>query len=208
MTNDSKNALSISGADLLADLDSQPGLGVTTEYAFWMGVVPSCPVAQINAGGLNFPKMNERLIDSPNRTGEKLRVPEIGGLNKHVNIQHIERLKELIPRLVLRFKDDPVEAEEPGSGENIGHVHQRPRRGYVVTIPTEEEIAKAKEAGANLPRYVRQPLDEPAAKYMFLKLCADQEMPQREAIYPPTLDVTGIEWPDEESMRSAAELLA
>jgi len=204
---DQKDTFRADGASLLADLDAQPGLGITTEFAFWMGVTVHCPVNQINAGGLNFPKMNERLIDNPNRTGDKLRVPEIGGLNKHVNIEHFERLQELLPRLVLRFKDDPVEVEEKGSGENIGHVHMRPRRGYVVTIPTDEEVKRAKEGGANLPRYVRQPLDEPAAKYMFLKLCFDQEYPQREAIYPPTLDVTGIEWPDEAEMREAADLL-
>ncbi len=186
------------GEQLSAPLDSYPGVAVIHENAYWMGVVPSCPVNQINVAGLNFSKLNEIFVDDPARTGNKLRVPVIGELHRGVTLDHIHALAAALPRLVLRFpkgKGSRDVAEEPGAGENIGDVHVRTRKGFLIRVPTEEMIAAAKEGGVHRPRYVRKPGDEPAADYMYFKLCDNQEEPHRGVVVPPSISVAGLEWP-------------
>lgn len=180
----------------LADLDTQPGLAVDMAYAYWLGVTAACPANQIDCAGLHFPKMQERIIPDPNRPGEHVRVPVIGGLDRHVTRDKLDALREIVSRLVIRFIEAPEAQEEPGTGENIGDVVRRARKGYVITIPTEAQIQAAKDEGRTLRRYTRQPHDEPAAKYMYMRLCEDQTDPQRGLAAPPTLAEVGVSWPD------------
>ena len=199
----------IDGASLVPDFDSHAGRGVTTEYAYWMGLTPACPAHQINVAGLNFPKMNEILIQDPNRTGKRQRIPVIGGLDKGVNSDHIAALRAVLPRLVVRFTEAAAgdQIEETGSGQNIGDVHVRVRKGFIITIPTAEAIAQAKADGRQVPRYIRKPGDEPAARYMYFKLCENQGSPLRGNECPPSIEEAGIFWP-EELAAATAELLA
>lgn len=189
----SKQELKAAGDELVADLDAH---GVTHErqVAYWVGVTPQCPVPQINCGGLNFPKINELLIPRPGFKNEKQRVPVIGGLVRDMTADKLAALREILPRLVIRFTEDAGTHEEPGTGKNIGDAHMRTRKGFVITIPTEEAVKDANARGIAIRRYVHQPNDEPAARYMFLTPCADQNEPRRGEVYPATLDKTGLVW--------------
>lgn len=188
----------IEGSTLVPNFDDHMDLGVTTEHAYWMGVTPDCPAHQISCAGLDFPKMNERLIPDPNRTGKTVRVPVLGGLNKGVTSTQVEALRECLPRMVIRFTEEELDQkEEQGSGNNIGDVHVKVRKGYVITIPTAKQIKDAKKAKTRIPRYVRNVNDVPAARYMFFEICKNQTEPQRGVECPPTIETAGVFWPDE-----------
>lgn len=187
----------IAGRDLVPDLAARgASAGVMREYLYWVGVTPSCPREHIDCAGINFPKVNENLIDDPMRTNRKQRVPVIGAIVR-LTEDKIRRMREKLPRLVIRFLDDKGQHEEPGTGQNIGDNFQRPRRGQIITIPTDEEVKAAQERGKATRQYVMQRQDVPAARFMFAQLCADQEKGSRGEIYPEPLEVTGLEWPDE-----------
>ncbi len=188
----------IAGSALVPDLaahSSRSG-GVLHEYLYWVGVTPSCPREHIDCAGINFPKVNENLVDDPMRTNKKQRVPVIGAIVR-LTEDKIRRMRDKLPRLVIRFLDDKGQHEEPGTGQNIGDNFQRPRRGQIITIPTEDEVASARARGKASRQYVPQKNDAPAARFMFAQLCADQEKGSRGEVYPEPLEVTGLEWPDE-----------
>lgn len=181
------------GKSLVPDLERHRG-SVDRSFWYWIGVTPSCPVEHIDIAGENFPKVNELI--SKDRTGKQQRIPVIGALVK-LTEGKIRKMREKLSRLVIRFRADAGQHDEPGTGENLGDPHIRPRKGFVITIPTDEEI-QAKTA-AKLParRYVQQANDEPAARYMFAVLCGDQERGNRGDFYPEPLEVTGLDWPEE-----------
>lgn len=186
------------GSDLVPDLGKHTA--VTRKlYTFWVGVTPSCPVESVDVAGINFPKLNERIIKDPARAGGTKRVPVIGAL-VHLDQRKIDLLRERLPRLVMRFPYGEAGAEgvkdEPGTGQNLGDLHIRPRKGFPITIPTEAELKAAEKRGKPGRGYVPKDGDEPAARYLFAVLCEDQKHPTRGDFYPPTLEDSGLEWPD------------
>jgi hypothetical protein len=159
--------------------------------------LPECPIGQINVAGLNFPKRNEIFMADPlNPGGQKIRVPSIGGLHKTITQDHILALREILPRLIIRFSGvETAQQEEVGTGTNIGHKFKRGVKAKLVKIPTPAQIVSARENGTKVPRYVREHGDRPAAEYMFFKLCLDQNAPRRELTPPETIATGGIFWP-------------
>lgn len=195
-----RSAGRIDPAKLVADLDAMDPDIIGSEFAYWLGVLPQCPTNTIQAGGLTFGKVNERIINDPN--GKQRREPVVGGLNRRVNARHIRALERLLPRLVIRFLEPPRDEnpDEFGKGadyQSVDAAYVRPRKGYILTMPHPDDIARAKEEKRPPPPlYVRQRWDEPAARYMFFHLCEDQDNPHRGQYYPKTLDKTGIVWPE------------
>ena len=187
----------VAGELLVPDFDTLPGEAFGDERAYWMGVTSDCPIAQINIVGLNFPRRNEIFVADPARPGgPKLRVPAIGGLHRKVTQEHIIALREVLPRTVIRFAAAlPTQPNEPGTGVNTGDSFKRAVKADLVIIPTAAQIVLAKENGTATPRYTRQAGDEPAAQYMFFKLCLDQDQPRRELSVPETIFDGGIFWP-------------
>jgi hypothetical protein len=182
------------GSDLLAQLD-QYGDESIAVAAFWLGVVPQCPTPFIRCGGLSFPKMNEIFVVNPNANRGKSRVPVIGGLHGSVTELMIENIKEHMKRLVIRFSEAPRECDIILPHQSIESVtgDYTPRRGKIVTIPRKKDVEEAREAGRIIKPYVRREFDEPAAKYMFMQPCVEQERPQRGGFYPDTLEKTGLD---------------
>lgn len=173
--------------------------GVVREYVFWVGVYPQCPTESINLAGVCFPKVNERLEPDPKRTGRKRRIPQIGALVR-LRFDKIAAMRDKISRTVIRFQNSPGHHEEPGTGDNIGDAAQRPSKGRLITIPSDNEITERKKNGYTVKHYVPDiERDRDAANYMFCILCDDQGRPQRGNHYPDPLSETGLAWPDEDT---------
>ena len=185
------------GSSLVPDLaKAGKQAGVLKQYRYWVGVSPSCPVESVTIAGINFPKMNERIIPDPGRSGGKRRVPVAGAL-VWLTEDKIKRLKERLPRTVVRFLNDKGQREEPGTGENIGDNAVRPRRGHLITIPTDEEIAQRMKKGKPARAYLPDPTrDVPVARFLFAQLCPDQVNSERGSNYPDALERTGLDWPE------------
>jgi hypothetical protein len=185
----------VKGAALVPDF-SGDGAGVEARYTYWVGVTPNCPVEGIDVAGINFPKLNERLIPDPSRKGGHRRVPVIGALVT-LTERHVRALTERLPRKVMRFLDnDEGEREEQGTGQNLGDLHVRPRKGFPLEIPTKAECDQRASKGKPTKAYQPRKGDEPAARYMFAQLCADQDKPARGDFYPDVLENTGLDWPE------------
>lgn len=195
---ESGSATKIKGRDLVPDFDA-PLSGSLSEYVYWVGVTPSCPVEHIDLAGINFPKLNENIIPDPSRAGRTQRIPVIGSL---VNLTEdkIRLMRDRLPRSIIRFSDNQEAKgvqEEPGTGQNLGDLHLQPRKGFLIRIPTDEYVKERQAAGRATRHYVRKKGDEPVARYMFAVLCADQNNPARGEYYPEVLENTGLEWPEE-----------
>ena len=187
----------IGGSELVPDRDSHASsLGVAHTYKYWVGVTPSCPREHVDLAGINFPKVNENLVSDPMRTGSKRRVPVIGAIVE-LDARKVAMMRDKLKRTVIRFLDDGGQLEEPGTGQNVGDNHQRPRRGQIITIPTAEEIELRRQRGKPTNAYRPHPNDVPAARYMFAQICEDQQNGSRGEYYPDTLETTGLWWPDE-----------
>lgn len=188
----------VGGADLTADVTKLANdVGVVRQYRYWVGVTPSCPVEYIDMAGINFPKLNEIVMPSPQRNDMKIRKPVAGSL-VWLTESHIRALRDRLPRTIVRFLDDKGVADEPGTGENIGDLVRHPRRGQVITIPQPADVAAARAKGRAVNLYTPDPLrDAPAARFMFAQLCPNQDRPERGDYYPDTLEVTGLSWPDD-----------
>lgn len=183
------------GSSLVPDLGNA-GHGSVKQFAYWVGVTPSCPVEHIDLAAINFPKINELILPDPMRTNQKRRVPVIGSI-VWLTRDRLELMEERLRRTVIRFYEDGGQKEEPGTGQNVGDNHVRPRRGHLITIPSDEQIEQAKKAGRSVRRYVPQANDVPAARFMFAQLCSDQEKGNRGDVYPEPLEVTGLDWPED-----------
>lgn len=187
-----KGRVVASGEDLFPDLEDQAV--VKKGYFYWVGAIPSCPVERVDLAGIDFPKINELIIDDPTRTGLKKRVPVIGSIVK-LDKEKVEQIRERLKRTIIRFLSG--EKENMGGAKDLKDLHKIPRRGHLITIPTKEEIEARKKAGKPINKYIPREHDEPAAKYLFAVLCGDQEKPERGDYYPDTLDKTGLVWPDD-----------
>lgn len=167
----------ISGADLLPkDIKTV----TSTLYYYWLGVTADCPCAHLDAGGVRFPMMQEMIEPDPIRKGQDLRRPVSGSIQQ-LSEEHILAIVEELPRLMIRLL----------AGQN------GPVKGYGVRIPTEEQVQEARRLGRPMPKYVKQPGDEFAVKYMYAVLCPDQDNPIRGLHCPLSLADIGLEWPDE-----------
>jgi len=201
----------IAPSDLVPDFEAHEGAGVLNEYAYWMGLTANCPAHLINCVELSFSKVNELIVPDVKRPGRMTRVPAIGGLNRNVTANHIAALRERLPRMVIRFteaRESPRDQhEEPGTGLNIGDAHLKIRKGFVITIPSAEQVKAYRAAKVAIPTYTRRPDDEPAARYMYFHFCENQDDPKRGAEYPPTIEEAGIFWPDE-LVEAEADLLS
>ncbi len=186
------------GADLTADIAKLANdVGVVRQFRYWVGVTPSCPVEYVDMAGVNFPKLNEIVMPSPQRDGRTIRKPVVGAL-VWLTEQHVRQIRARLPRTIIRFLDDKGVQEEAGTGQNIGDLVQRPRRGQLITIPTPEEVAEARKRGRAVNLYVPDTRrDAPASRFMFAQLCEDQEHSERGDYYPDPLEVTGLSWPDD-----------
>lgn len=192
---DADVATKIAGKDLVPDFSPKGSLGVLAEYSFWVGVMPSCPVEGIALAGIQFPKINENIIPATNRSGRTERVPVIGAIVQLTEVK-IKMMCNRLPRLVIRFKNEPAVREEPGTGLNLGDVHLQGRKGRIITIPTKEEVADRQKRGRATKHYTPDTRDEPAARYMFCVLCKNQDHPERGDTYPGSIEDLGLEWPD------------
>lgn len=184
------------GRDLVPDLSKHRASVESTRF-YWVGVTPDCPVRFVDLAGINFPAHNENLIPDPSRPGRKKRQPVVGAIVP-MNAEKIDQIRERLARTVIRFTDDKGQKEEPGTGQNLGDLARRPRRGYLITIPREEDVAAREKAGRPTRRYMQQPGDQPAARYMFAKLCTNQTTGNRGDEYPDVLEQTGLDWPGDE----------
>jgi hypothetical protein len=183
------------GNTLVPEL-TNPGLGVTKSFWYWVGVTPSTPVEHIDLAGICFPKVNELIVPDPMRTNQKKRIPVIGSLVK-LSQQDLLRLEERLRRTVIRFYDDKGVREEVGTGQNVGDNHIRPRRGKLITIQTAEEQQLRAQMNKPVRTYTPSPNDAPAARFVFAQLCEDQEKGTRGSFYPEVLEDAGLEWPAE-----------
>ena len=193
-----KTKTRVEGSELVADIEKHSvAAGVGKRYRYWIGVTPSCPVNGLDIAGLCFPKVNEQIVPDPGRTGQKKR-RLVAGAIVWVTEDKIRLLRERLPRTVIRFTDDKGTHNEPGTGENIGDVAQRPRRGHVITIPTDEDLKSRQQGGKPAHAYNPDPKrDVPAARFMFAQLCANQAQPEQGEYDPDPLELTGLEWPEE-----------
>lgn len=182
--------------DLAPNLDQKGGV-VEAEYLYWVGVLPTCPVASIDCAGINFPKLNHRLVKDPGRPNHKRPVPVIGSLVR-MTPARLKRLQERVKQTVIRFTDPPAENETPlQAPQTLDEVFTVNRRGRLVTIPTEAERKEAAKMKRTLPTYNQGKWDEPAAAYMFAVLCTDQVNGERRDYYPEPLLTAGLELPEE-----------
>lgn len=183
----------IPGSSLVPDLEKHRA-AVTESHWYWLGVTPDCPAKIVTLAGLSFPIINEDVRRTPD--GRTERIPRIGAVLQ-LTREHILRIRERLARTVVRFIEDKGTHVEPGSGQNLGDPIERPRKGYVITIPRDEDIKARRDAGFSIQPYVQMPGDEPAARYLFAVLCSNQERGSRGESYPDPLEKTGLEWPGE-----------
>lgn len=183
----------ISGTALSPDLSASSPVA-TRSYWYWIGVTADCPSEHLDYAGIHFPKIVERVIRGPN--GDTVRVPELGSLVK-LNEAQVRKVADRLAHSVIRFRNEPEQRNEPGTGENSGKdPHRRGRRGYPIRIPTAAEVEAVEKAGLPSNRYDASPNDEPASRYVYCLLCPDQDNPTRGRAYD-SLESTGLEWPGE-----------
>ena len=120
------------------------------------------------------------------------RIPHVGKVI-HLAESQVRKIEEKMPLRVIRFLEPPADHQQRDAFD------EEPRRkGYAIRIPTDADMASARASGRGLPGYVRQKWDEPAARYLFMELCADQANPARSGAYPPPLsEHQGSLWPDD-----------
>lgn len=176
---------------LRPDISANVGVAART-FLFWIGVTADCPVEHIDMAGENFPKVSEDLLRE--RDGSVRRVPRMGALIR-MDARKFERLQERLTRTVVRMYDDPGEKDEPGTGENMGDMHRRPRRGAIITIPTEEDLKSREARGMPARRYQAHTGDRPASEFMYCVLCRDQKAGERTDTRPATIAEVGLDNP-------------
>jgi len=177
------------GSALVTNLGKHSA-GVSKQYAYWIGTLPGAPTEGINCAGIDFPKMTEQVIGKGRDTR---RIPRIGSI-RHLAEDQIDMLRDRLPANVVRFHGPELDHDMRGTLEDL----EKPRRkGHLIRIPTEEQLAAAKTRGRTLRRYVAGSHDEPAAKFMFALLCENQKNPSPGSVYPEPLSETGLEWPED-----------
>lgn len=166
--------------------------GVVQTRAYWLGAYPTCTGEGLAIGGQDFPKLTEEVRPSRGIGGTSQRIPHVGKVI-HLAESQVRKIEEKMPLRVIRFLEPPADHQQRDAFD------EEPRRkGYAIRIPTDADMASARASGRGLPGYVRQKWDEPAARYLFMELCADQANPARSGAYPPPLsEHQGSLWPDD-----------
>lgn len=165
-------------------------VAVTKEFYYWIGVLPDCPVDSADIGGINFPKINQLPIPDPtDRTKQKL-VPVIGAIVV-LDKQRVKRIIDKLPNTIVRLT-----GETTRENKDTGTITTK-RRGQLISIPTKEEVAELKKHKRRIRNYVPREEDEPIAKFLYMRLCPNQDKPGRGSEYPETLLEAGLELPPE-----------
>lgn len=177
------------GASLVLDLDKLTK-GVIGKYAYWMGALPDAPREHLQIGSIDFPKMEEDVrID---KTGKTKRRENIGSI-RWLTLVQIQRVEDDVLQQIIRF--DGAGKSPGGPGDGLEVLDEPRRKGIPMRVPTDANIEKAIKDKRPLRPFSAEVTDEPAARYVFMQLCADQERPQRSDFYPDPLEVTGLVWP-------------
>ena len=205
------------GSKLVPDL-AKLQKGIIHEWWYWIGALPGCPREHLDIGSVDFPKMVERVSIDPHSRDTR-RAPLIGSIRK-MNAAQLKKIEEDLPNCVIRFDltleedaasrvknaakcddDSPAQmqyGDQGGPGSGLEVLDMVRRKGFPIRIPTDKAVADAKKAGGYLKMYSPNTKDEPAARYIFMELCSNQNRPQRSDFYPDPLEVTGLQWPDKE----------
>lgn len=130
-------------AALQPDLANTPGR--ETAERFWVGTLPGAPVQNIDLGGVDFPLFTENVTLI---AGATTRIRNNGQVVDLTPTQ-LERIRSALKRKVVRWRD-----------------HKK-RRGYLVSIPSEEEAAAMKKRGRYRP-FTAQEMDEPVGRYVYI----------------------------------------
>lgn len=163
---------------------------------YWVGTLPGSPVDFVSVAGQTFPKLEERI--SWKKDGTQINVPVIGALLQLTKAD-IERMREALPRTIMRFTDgrgEPKSVDEIGVGEPVENAQDNYRKGFLITIAKKAEIEEAAKAQRAVRHYTQREGDEPAARYLFAQLCEDQQKPRRGESYPEPLEQTDLIWAD------------
>lgn len=178
-----------SGQSLVPDL-SKLTKGVIGKHWYWMGALPGCPREHLDIGSTDFPKMTEDV--RRDSRGKTHRTPKIGSL-RMLTMAQLHRIEDDLRFCIIRF--DKADSESPGGpGDGLEVLDNDRRKGRPIRIPSDPAVEKAIKDGRPLRPYSAEATDEPAARYVFMKLC-DQDKPQRSDSYPEPMEVDGLPWP-------------
>ncbi len=177
------------GASLVLDLGKLTK-GVIGKYAYWIGALPGAPREHLQIGSIDFPKMEEDVrLD---KRGKTKRREQIGSIRR-LTLNQLQRVEGDVPQQIIRF--DAAGKSPGGPGDGLEVLDEPRRKGTPMRVPTNANVEKAIKDKFPLRPYSAEVTDEPAARYVFMQLCADQERPQRSDFYPKSLEATGLEWP-------------
>ena len=174
------NPNQVSGKDLMRE-PGPDAVGAMREIMVWIGVREDCPVHRVTLVGTTFSKRTEQIIPDPAKPGQRLRVPVVGVITKWTKTT-FDALCGAIPMRIIRW-DKKIEG--------------KPRHGRVVRIPPDKENEDNVKRGRAARYHTDKPDDEPIAKYLYVVFFRDDETPVHGRQAPPTMDVTGLEWPQE-----------
>lgn len=161
---------------------------------YWLGILLSLKgIEGVAIGGVYFAKRLARV--TRNSTGKTIRT-EIYGDTLELTKPRIELITKKIGNTIVRWREygDPV---TPGviTVANVGTPGPTGRKGQLITIPDDEDVAVLKEQG-RVPRkpYKRQPEDDGIYKYLY---CVPCDGPNARGLeLPPPLSETGLKWED------------
>jgi hypothetical protein len=179
------------GSALVPDLEKNRAVIRHTQW-YWIGALPGSPVEAVAIAGQCFPKIEEHIIKAK-AAAEQVRYPVIGALVPLTKLD-IDRMREALPRTIMRFTSK--ESAPSGSGSTVEHAIGQNRKGFLVTIPKESDAKEMLKQGRAPRTYEQRDGDEPAARYLFAQLCADQQNPARGQVYPDCLEQTDLVWPE------------
>ena len=161
---------------------------------YWLGILLSLKgIEGVAIGGVYFAKRLALVTRSS--TGKTIRT-EIYGDTLELTKPRIELITKKIGNTIVRWREygDPV---TPGviTVANVGTPGPTGRKGQLITIPDDEDVAVLKEQG-RVPRkpYKRQPEDDGIYKYLY---CVPCDGPNARGLeLPPPLSETGLKWED------------
>lgn len=157
---------------------------------YWLGVLPDAPFVWADCAGINFPKVNEKLIRKGMRTE---RLPCAGAI-VYLTAAQIELLAERLPRKVVR--PIPPRKREPGEIPEIEARNQRPTGAITLTIPTAEELVELRKSPQLRHRareFVAREGDTPLARWIYcVPAGSDVEPRPINARLPESIEQTGL----------------
>lgn len=190
-----ENVTHIPGSTLVGDLRRNT-VGSAKAYRYWVGLTKECPLGDISCG-VSFPKTNEDLIQKEGESRTQ-RVSRVGAITQ-IDAARLHLIQEKLPRLVIRFRKH-LGSGSFTPGKPTGDAPVETRYGELVEIPTAAEVATARASNGPTNEYVYREGDRPAAEFMFMQLCADQESGEQGYRVPETVNKTGIVWPEPASI--------